>query len=435
MGSLAKEQKSRKMLTNMNFPNLAEPTSSFSTSAEVIPLHKSIEMVPTRVQNLYHRSNGRYYGRFKVAGQTRWISLKTKVLEVARLRLANELQAIAGMRYVGVEKEALSLTFTDLKEIYVKRYSSDPEVTESTKAIRAQALARIERTWPQFMAMKPNKVTARMISDWGNRLRTEVSFRTPGAKRDRKGYSADCVNQSLSAIRRMLDVAVEQGTLLRNPMMCAPPDMRLRHSVRHARLILPSSEKMHQLLEEIERPFVVPAKVSNLEANIRPLIDRDRLNVGEFARFLACSGARLSEAGGMTWEHVKDLTLRIPGTKSATSDREIPQIPAMVTLLANIRARRVHEGVVKDPAKLTGPIFRVKECQKSIDRACKTLGIARIKHHGFRHYFATVCIESGVDIPTVSRWLGHADGGALAMKTYGHLRQEHSLTQAAEVAM
>jgi integrase len=35
-------------------------------------------------------------------------------------------------------------------------------------------------------------------------------------------------------------------------------------------------------------------------------------------------------------------------------------------------------------------------------------------------------IESGVDIPTVSRWLGHKDGGALAMRVYGHLRQEHS---------
>ena len=46
---------------------------------------------------------------------------------------------------------------------------------------------------------------------------------------------------------------------------------------------------------------------------------------------------------------------------------------------------------------------------------------------------ATRCIESGVDIPTVSRWLGHKDGGALAMKTYGHLRREHSIAQAQRV--
>jgi hypothetical protein len=26
--------------------------------------------------------------------------------------------------------------------------------------------------------------------------------------------------------------------------------------------------------------------------------------------------------------------------------------------------------------------------------------------------------ESGADIPTVSRWLGHKDGGPLAMKVY-----------------
>ena len=50
------------------------------------------------------------------------------------------------------------------------------------------------------------------------------------------------------------------------------------------------------------------------------------------------------------------------------------------------------------------------------------------------HLFATRCIENGVDIPTVSRWLGHQDGGALCMKTYGHLRDEHSQVQALKVA-
>ena len=61
------------------------------------------------------------------------------------------------------------------------------------------------------------------------------------------------------------------------------------------------------------------------------------------------------------------------------------------------------------------------------------IGIPRITHHDLRHFFATVCIESGVDIPTVSRWLNHKDGGALAMKTYGHLRREHSTAAARRV--
>src|SRR4029077_17571439 len=71
-------------------------------------------------------------------------------------------------------------------------------------------------------------------------------------------------------------------------------------------------------------------------------------------------------------------------------------------------------------------VFRVNEAQKAIDSPSRKAGIAPIGHHAFTHLFATICIESGVDIPTVSRWLGHKDGGALAMKRYGHLRQEHS---------
>jgi hypothetical protein len=45
----------------------------------------------------------------------------------------------------------------------------------------------------------------------------------------------------------------------------------------------------------------------------------------------------------------------------------------------------------------------------------------------------TRCVESGIDIPTVARWLGHSDGGMLALKIYGHLRREHSQSMAARV--
>ncbi|MGO9202712.1 MAG: tyrosine-type recombinase/integrase [Limisphaerales bacterium] len=71
---------------------------------------------------------------------------------------------------------------------------------------------------------------------------------------------------------------------------------------------------------------------------------------------------------------------------------------------------------------------------KVLTSACQALtsqGLPHLSHDDLRHLFATQCIESGVDIPTVSRWLGHKDGGALAMKTYGRLRQTHSQQQAA----
>jgi integrase len=53
---------------------------------------------------------------------------------------------------------------------------------------------------------------------------------------------------------------------------------------------------------------------------------------------------------------------------------------------------------------LNAKVFRVNEAQKTINSAARKLGIPRITHHDLRHLFATV------DIPTVSRWLGHKDG-------------------------
>lgn len=101
-------------------------------------------------------------------------------------------------------------------------------------------------------------------------------------------------------------------------------------------------------------------------------------------------------------------------------------IPDMRQLLERLRKERPDE-------LATNAVMRVRECQKAMDRAAKVIGMHRITHHDLRHLFATRCIESGVDIPTVSRWLGHKDGGALAMKVYGHLRDQHSVAMAQKV--
>ncbi|MBU6410673.1 MAG: tyrosine-type recombinase/integrase, partial [Verrucomicrobia bacterium] len=105
------------------------------------------------------------------------------------------------------------------------------------------------------------------------------------------------------------------------------------------------------------------------------------------------------------------LHVRFTITKNG-KDRWIPLNSSLRQLLEKMRAERPKESADKT-------VMRVFECQKSIDRAAKLVGVKRITHHDLRHLFATRCIEAGVDIPTVSRWLWHQDGGALCMKTYG----------------
>jgi integrase len=100
--------------------------------------------------------------------------------------------------------------------------------------------------------------------------------------------------------------------------------------------------------------------------------------------------------------------------------------PDMQRFLEFVRSEHQNES-------LETTVMRCWKCQRSIDRASKLLRLKRITLHDLRHLFATRCIDSGVDIPTVSRWLGHKDGGALAMKTHGHLRNEHSQAMAQKV--
>jgi integrase len=117
---------------------------------------------------------------------------------------------------------------------------------------------------------------------------------------------------------------------------------------------------------------------------------------------------------------------RETGTKNWTV-RRVPMIPDARELFQRMREARADE-------RLNEKVFRVNEAQKAIDDAVRKLGMARITDHDLRHLFATACIEAGVDIPTVSRWLAHKDGGTLAMKMYGHLRREHSIAQAQKVS-
>ena len=154
--------------------------------------------------------------------------------------------------------------------------------------------------------------------------------------------------------------------------------------------------------------------------------------MAEIVEFLAYSGTRInSEAIWINWEDVdwqrNEIIVRgHPETGTKNSEiRRIPILPNMEELLRRLKP--------KTEAECVGRVLKVKQCSAALNRACDDVGIKRLAQHDLRHLFATRCIEAGVDIPTVARWMGHKDGGALAMKTYGHLRNEHSQAMAAKV--
>ena len=229
-----------------------------------------------------------------------------------------------------------------------------------------------------------------------------------------KNASRNCSsshNFTVSILRRVFAIAIESGARYDNPALSA---QRIKHRISK-RFQLPEYGQFEQLVDEVRHSgsgFAKPAT--------------------ELLQFLAYGGMRIGEAKYVAWgdcdfKRGEIIVKGDPQTGTKNSEtRTVPMIPDMRKLLERMRSERQNEGL-----EIT--VMRVWKCQRSIDRAAKVLGLTRITHHDLRHLFATRCIESGVDIPTVSRWLGHKDGGALAMKTYGHLRNEHSQAMAQKV--
>lgn len=60
-------------------------------------------------------------------------------------------------------------------------------------------------------------------------------------------------------------------------------------------------------------------------------------------------------------------------------------------------------------------------------------GLQDITFHDFRHAFISRAMMAGVDTLTVARWVGHADGGVLIGKVYGHLNSAHLQASAAKL--
>ena len=71
------------------------------------------------------------------------------------------------------------------------------------------------------------------------------------------------------------------------------------------------------------------------------------------------------------------------------------------------------------PSPTGGPISPDSVLQM-LHRILKRAGLPKVRFHDLRHTFATVALQNGVDIKTVSGMLGHYSAG-FTLDTYTHV--------------
>ncbi len=346
---------------------------------------RSFPKVPNLLQYV---NTGIYFGRVKIEGKIFRESLETNVFTTAKLLLGDYIkkkQKLAARPIAG--------TFAEARANYEKDLESDHTLKDTSKLYRRNCIKALLRSWPELDALAPSKITETGCRAWAGKFAAD--------------YDENFFNNTLGTLRNIL----ERAGIGRDEN---PARKVKRLGVKQKELKLPEPKQFEALLETIATAGA-----------------RQSRHCADFVRFLAYSGCRLSEARSVRWSsinferaEIRIETAKRAKTSSASNLRYVPIIPPMLELL-----KRLKKANPADDSTVCG----VGECEKSLTRACKVLGIHRITHHDLRHLFATRCIESGVDIQTVSRWLGHSDGGALAMKTYGHLRREHSAAMAQRV--
>jgi integrase len=171
--------------------------------------------------------------------------------------------------------------------------------------------------------------------------------------------------------------------------------------------------------------------LARIIAEVRAHGSRHRGESARMIEFLAFSGLRISEAQRVHWEDVVvdgegRWVMRVEGSKGRAGALRVRRLPVSDDL-RRVLLDTVPGAQGREDLPAAGRMWHIKTPLVAMRNACARLGLRRWTVHDLRHYFATRCIECGVDVPTVSRWLGHSDGGVLAMRTYGHLRDAHSM--------
>lgn len=347
---------------------------------------RSFPKVPNLLQYV---STGVYFARTKVNGKLIRRSIKVNTFEEAKLALHDFLSKQKKKRHI----VGAPTTFGEAKGLYEASIDNDHNLRGQSRYYRKNCVKRLVKSWPGIEALSLHAIKAPMCEEWAGKLSEEVD--------------PQYFNNILGTFKAILKRAGITGEE-------SPLSGIARSGVQIVPSTLPEPEQFTRIVREMETSGAGQQQA-----------------VADFARFLAFSGCRLSEARAVTWGDVDlgegFITVQNAKTRKARNyspTRRVPIIPDMRVLLERLKLELHRPG---------DPVCKVGECEKSLVRACKLVGVARLTHHGLRHLFATRCIEAGVDIPTVSRWLGHHDGGALAMRVYGHLRLKHSAEMAAKV--
>lgn len=257
---------------------------------------------------------------------------------------------------------------------------------------------------PHIGDIQLNKLTTLDLQRLYKKLLSGGRVERIEAEKQPKGLSPKTVRNINQVISSALTFAKEQKLIISNPTEgCSLPKLEHR--------------EMKTLTAEQLQSFLREAKESG---------------VYEMYYIELATGLRRGELLGLKWEdidleqgviHVRRQVARINGKiveaplKTKNSYRTVSIGADAVGILIEQKEKSHSEYVFPSP---TGGPISPDSVLHMLHRVLKRAGLPTVRFHDLRHTFATLALQNGVDVKTVSSMLGHYSAG-FTLDTYAHV--------------
>ena len=248
------------------------------------------------------------------------------------------------------------------------------------------------------------KLTTMDLQKFYRKLLTKGRVERIESKEQPKGLSGKTVRNINQVISSAMDLAVAQKIILTNPTnACELP------KVEHQEMQTIPAEQLQAFLDE--------AKATG---------------VYEMYYIELATGLRRGELLGLKWSDidwkngiikVRRQVARVDGQiveaplKTKNSYRAVSISPQAIEVLREQKRKTNDQYVFPSPNG--GPISP-DSVNNMLKRVLERAGIPKVRFHDLRHTFATIALQNGVDIKTVSSMLGHFSAG-FTLDTYAHV--------------
>ncbi len=264
-------------------------------------------------------------------------------------------------------------------------------------------------TIPRIGRIKLKKLTSRDLQRLYKDLMEKGRVNTKSGHGD-PGLSSTTVRSVHLMLHCAFERAVKERLIPRNPTYdCIAP------KVKKIEMKILAPEHIKAYLDAADRRGLLPMFYLELVSGLRK---------GELVALLWSDLDVQNKTISVSKQYIKnpngELTLSRPKTETSVRKVSIPQT-AVDLLLQEHDKHPANPYMFPSPA--TGEMYYPDSVVNLHKKILKDAGLEHIRFHDLRHTFATMALQNGVDIKTVSSMLGHYDAG-FTLRTYTHATRQ-----------